>query len=190
MISEETTPLRYEASAVLKFVEQSLLKSKVEPSAAEATFDAMVQEAGVRVIRGRLDLAEPLSMSKSRITGMTLEGGVTLDGQMFIDASYEGDLMAAAGVSFVTDRESNAEFGEAHNGITGPLKGNQLPDGIDPYVIEGDASSGLLPFVESLHVVVAGFQLPLPACSAFDVLVSQYRFVSMSMNVWGDAWFR
>ncbi|MFT6862355.1 MAG: hypothetical protein ACJAVK_000913, partial [Akkermansiaceae bacterium] len=72
------------------------------------------------------------------------EGGLIIKGKMFIDASYEGDLLAMAGVSFVTGREANATYHEKGNGITGPRRGNQLPNGIDPYLIKGDPKSGLL----------------------------------------------
>ena len=123
------------------------LASTFEPKVAEAVFDAMVEEAGVRVINGRLDLKRGASKAGARIRSIRLEGGTVISGKMFIDASYEGDLMAAAGVSFVMGREANSEFGESGNGITGPLRGNQLPGGIDPYVIEGDPDSGLLPGV-------------------------------------------
>ncbi len=125
------------------------LASTFEPKVAEAVFDAMVKEAGVKVIEGRLDLARGVTKSGARIVGIRLEGGVLVRGEMFIDASYEGDLMAAAGVSFRMGREANARYDERGNGITGPRRGNQLPNGIDPYVIEGDASSGLLPGVNA-----------------------------------------
>src|SRR5258707_190603 len=64
---------------------------------------------------------------------------------MFIDASYEGDLMAKAGGSYAIGRESNATYGEARNGIQAinALK-NQLHDGIDPYAVPGNPASGLL----------------------------------------------
>ena len=127
------------------------LASVFEPKVAEAVFDAMVKEAGVEVIKGRLDLANGVEKPASRITAIHLEGGGTVKGKMFIDASYEGDLLAAAGVSFAVGRESNAKYGEQGNGITGPKRGNQLPKGIDPYVIKGDASSGLLAGSESGH---------------------------------------
>ncbi len=123
------------------------LASVFEPKVAEAVFDAMVKEAGVEVIKGRLDLSRGVEKSASRITAIRLEGGLTIKGKMFIDASYEGDLLPAAGVSFVMGREPNAEYGETDNGLTGPKGGNQLPKGIDPYVVKGDPSSGLLPGV-------------------------------------------
>ena len=123
------------------------LASTFEPKVAEAVFDAMAKEAGVQIIGGRIDLDRGASMSGKRITAMRLEDGTTIKGKMFIDASYEGDLMAAAGVSFVMGREANSQYDETGNGNTGPQSGNQLPNGIDPFVVKGDAKSGLLPGV-------------------------------------------
>ncbi|MCF7733115.1 MAG: FAD-dependent oxidoreductase [Akkermansiaceae bacterium] len=126
---------------------ETKLASTFEPKVAEAAFDTMVKEAGVGVINGRLELAHGVLKSATRITAIDLEGGTTVKGKMFIDASYEGDLLAAAGVSFVVGREANGDYQESGNGITGPKQGNQLPNGIDPYLVKGDASSGLLPGV-------------------------------------------
>jgi lysophospholipase L1-like esterase len=67
---------------------------------------------------------------------------------MFIDASYEGDLLPGAGVSFTVGRESNATYGEDYSGIQAArATKNQLPDGINPYVTPGNPASGLLPGV-------------------------------------------
>jgi hypothetical protein len=110
-------------------------------------FNALAEQAGVRLLKGRLDLEQGVVKSGKRITAITLEDGTTIEGRMFIDASYEGDLLPGAGVSFVTGRESNAEFDEQGNGNTGVARKNQLPKGIDPYVKQGDPSSGLLPGV-------------------------------------------
>lgn len=123
------------------------LASTFEPRVAESVFDTMVRDAGVKVLKGRLDLDKGADKSGARITAIRLQGGMTIKGKMFIDASYEGDLLAAAGVSFMIGREANAKYDEKGNGITGPLGGNQLPNGIDPYVTKGDAASGLLPGV-------------------------------------------
>lgn len=123
------------------------LASTFEPKVAEAVFDAMAQKAGFRVAKGRLDLTKGVIKKDARITAIRLEDGTTLRGRMFIDASYEGDLLPLAGVSYFIGRESNAEFNEQGNGNTGVSAKNQLPDGIDPYVVKGDASSGLLPGV-------------------------------------------
>ena len=62
---------------------------------------------------------------------------------MFIDCTYEGDLMAKAGVSYTIGREDNKLYNETYNGVQ-LMKGHQFPDGIDPYKIPGDSTSGLL----------------------------------------------
>ena len=123
------------------------LASTFEPKVAEAVFDAMIEDSGVRVIQGRLDLKQGVIKDGKRIAVIRLVDGTMIGGRMFIDASYEGDLLPGAGVSFVTGREANSEFDEKGNGITGPLPKNQLPKGIDPYIIPGDSASGLLPGV-------------------------------------------
>ena len=79
---------------------------------------------------------------------MTDDGKTNIRAAMFIDATYEGDLMAAAGVSYAVGREANSVYSETLNGIqTANASGNQLPNGIDPYVTPGQAASGLLPGV-------------------------------------------
>ncbi len=121
------------------------LASVFEPKVAEAIFDAMVEAAKVEVITGRLDLKAVVAMDGIRILKIMLEGGAEIEGTVFVDASYEGDLMAKAGVSFMIGREANSEYGETGNGITGALHQNQMLKGIDPYVVKDDAASGLLP---------------------------------------------
>ena len=68
---------------------------------------------------------------------------LTFQAPWFIDCSYEGDLMAAAGVSYRVGREDNSEYGEDWNGVQLHHL-HQFPDGVDPFVIPGDPSSGLL----------------------------------------------
>ena len=72
----------------------------------------MVTEAGVKVVEGRLDLEKDAIMEGQRITAIRLEDGTSIKGKMFIDASYEGDLLAAAKVSFTVGREANAKYDE------------------------------------------------------------------------------
>lgn len=81
-----------------------------EPHVNMATFKTMLAEAGVKVVT-----AQPLkSITKegARITSLTTADGTTYHGEMFVDASYEGDLMAAAKVSCVVGREGRAQYGE------------------------------------------------------------------------------
>lgn len=135
------------AQGTLAFNPKNELASVFEPKIAESIFDSMIKEAGVNIIKGRLDLKKGVVMDGKRISKILLENGDAIEGKIFIDASYEGDLLPLAGVSFTIGREANAKYNEVGNGITGVAKKNQLPKGIDPYVVKGDASSGLLPGV-------------------------------------------
>ena len=65
-----------------------------------------------------------------------MESGQTLRGAMFIDATYEGDLMARAGVSYHVGREANAKYGETINGVFFGDK-HQFKVPVDPYVVAG-----------------------------------------------------
>ena len=77
-----------------------------------------------------------------------MEDGRGFSGKMFIDATYEGDLLPGRKSSFTVGRESNATYDETINGIqSAKAAKNQLRDGIDPYLMPGDPSSGLLPGV-------------------------------------------
>ncbi len=144
---ERREAFKNEGQGVPGLNEKTELASVFEPKVAEAVFDAMIEEAGVKIVVGRLDLRDGVVVSDKRITAIRLEDGSKIKGTIFIDASYEGDLLPGAGVSFVVGRESNAEFGERGNGNTGMARKNQLPNGIDPYVVKGDPASGLLPGV-------------------------------------------
>ncbi|MEI6606584.1 MAG: FAD-dependent oxidoreductase [Verrucomicrobiota bacterium] len=122
--------------------------SLFEPKVAEAIFKEFLREQNVQVITGRLDLAAGVVMNAGKISHLRLEDGREFSGKMFIDASYEGDLLPGAGVTFAVGREANANYKETYNGnqAAHAVK-NQLPDGINPYVTAGNAASGLLPGV-------------------------------------------
>ena len=125
------------------------LASTFEPKVAEKVFNEMAREAGVQIIKGRIDLKQGTTKSGQRIKVLHLEDGRARAARVFIDASYEGDLLAQAGVSFVVGRESNDTYQEQGNGNTGPSEKNQVVDGVDPYVVKGDPNSGLLPGVNA-----------------------------------------
>lgn len=126
------------------------IASVFEPKVAETVFQTMISERNVPVITGRLDLDDGVVMDGDRINRIRLEDGREFAGKMFIDASYEGDLLPGAGVTFTTGREPNAAHDEDYNGIqTARATKNQLRDHIDPYVTPGNSSSGLLPGVNS-----------------------------------------
>lgn len=139
----------------------------IEPHKAEEVFTKMANEAGVQVHFG----ARLASVKKegTRITEFVTEDGTVFRAKMFIDCTYEGDLMAKAGVSYTIMREGNAKYGETYNGIhytdkylprTGhlmPGETGRVPGGqgawdrdfpLDPYVIKGNPKSGLLPLIQ------------------------------------------
>ena len=118
-----------------------------EPHVAERLFDELLAESGVELIRDRLDRSSRIVKSANRIASVRMESGKEVRAGVFIDATYEGDLMAEAGVTYTVGREANSQYDEKANGIQKGHKGNQLPKGIDPHVIKGDPSSGLLPRV-------------------------------------------
>ena len=122
-----------------------------EPSVAERFFDEMCREAGVVVVKQeRLDLKNGVEKQAGRIASIRMESGKTFRGRMFIDATYEGDLMAKAGVSYTVGREANSQYGETLNGVqTKNATKHQFVAGVDPYVKKGDKSSGLLPRVHA-----------------------------------------
>jgi lysophospholipase L1-like esterase len=124
------------------------LASVFEPRVAEAVYKQMLAEWSVPVVYGLLDLTNGVTKQGQRITAIHMEDGSEYRAKMFIDASYEGDLLAKAGVSYTIGREANSTYGELRNGIqsVNAVK-NQLPNGIDPYVMPGNPASGLLPGV-------------------------------------------
>ena len=118
-----------------------------EPSVAEAIFREMAEEAGVDVRFGqRLDLDGGVVREGARIVSVPMETGDVFTGRIFIDATYEGDLMARAGVSYAVGREGNDVYGETLNGVqTQNAVYHQFETPVDPYVVPGDPESGLLP---------------------------------------------
>ena len=118
-----------------------------EPSVAELVLVQMLEEANVSVFRGeRLNRSTGLTSHEKRIVSIRMESNVTFSAKQFIDATYEGDLLAAAGVSFFVGREGNARHGETLDGVqVANSTKHQLRRGIDPYIVRGDPSSGFLP---------------------------------------------
>lgn len=136
-----------------------------EPSAALKVYKDMIESEEIDLIYGeRLDEESGVVKKGGTITQIRMESGVTYKGKIFIDATYEGDLMAQAGVTYVVGRESSDKYNESLNGVQlypdglpediDPIKvdyfsrifrnRHQFPDGVDPYVEEGNPESGLL----------------------------------------------
>jgi len=122
---------------------------RFEPRVAELIYRRMLEEAKVQVVYGeRLDLKKGVVREGARIVRIVMESGRSFAGRMFVDATYEGDLMAKAGVSYTVGRESNAQYGETLNGVqVRRAVSHQFEKPVDPYVKPGDPSSGLLPRV-------------------------------------------
>ena len=122
-----------------------------EPHAAEQVFEDYVKEFKLTVHRNEwLDRStKGIQKNKNAIQSIRTISGKTYIGKMFIDATYEGDLMALAGVDFHVGREANSVYGEQWNGVqVGVFQhGHYFKQPISPYRIEGDPSSGLLPEV-------------------------------------------
>jgi hypothetical protein len=138
----------------------------IEPHKAEEVFTTLARDAGVKMhFKARL---AAVKKDGARITEFVTEDGTVFRAKMFIDCTYEGDLMAKAGVSYTIMREGNAKYGETYNGIhysprflprTGfeqPGPSGRLKNGLgawdrdfplDPYVVKGDPKSGLLPLI-------------------------------------------
>ena len=125
-----------------------------EPHVAEQVFEDYVKEYDLDVRRDEwLDRESGVAVEAGRITEITTLSGKTYAGKVFIDATYEGDLMAAAGVSYHVGREANSVYGEKWNGVqTGVLHhGHWFKSDISPYKVPGDSTSGLLYGVSAAH---------------------------------------
>ena len=122
-----------------------------EPHVAEQVFEDLIAESNIPVHRDQwLDRKNGIVRDGGRIVSITMLSGKTYRGNVFIDASYEGDLMAAAGIDYHVGRESRKQYAEQWNGIqTGVLHHRHhfgaVKKPIDPFLVAGDASSGLLP---------------------------------------------
>lgn len=118
---------------------------RFEPHVAEAVWEAWVKEKDITVLRGhRLKERDGVTKDSARITSLHFENGAEVRAQMFIDATYEGDLLAFAGIGFSVGRESSATYGEKKNGIRTDTKHGQFDKRIDPYRVPGDATSGVI----------------------------------------------
>jgi hypothetical protein len=177
-----------------------------KPSEAETLFRTMLQEEGVTVLFGRC--LSSVTMNENELVSMTMETGETIRAQMFIDGTYEGDLMAAANVSYRVGREPRGAFDESLAGQfqteswAGVYQFAGLP--ISPYVIAGDANSGLLPEISAnpagapgegdyrvqaynfrMHLTNSGAGIPFPQppqydAGRFDLLA---RFMEYDANL-------
>lgn len=118
-----------------------------ESGVAEDIMKDMLEESGVTVIYDtRLAESDAVNVKDGKITGIRMEDGTGISAGMYIDASYEGDLMAAAGVSYIVGREANSVYGETLNGISINYEASRDISFISPYLDDGRKE--LLPYVD------------------------------------------
>ena len=125
-----------------------------EPHAAEMAFDQLIEEYDIPLYREEwLNREGGVVLNGTAIQSIQTLSGKVFKGRIFIDATYEGDLMAAAGVSYHVGREGCDVYGEKWNGVqTGVLHhGHHFKTDISPYVIPGDPGSGVLPRISTEH---------------------------------------
>jgi hypothetical protein len=115
-----------------------------EPKVGERVLREMLDQAGVRVfMRHRLREKTGVEKSGATVVALTTENGARFPGRMFADSSYEGDLMAQAGVQYTFGRESQAQYGESLAGVRERTPLHQFLVRVSPY----DANGKLLPEV-------------------------------------------
>jgi len=150
-----------------------------EPKVAEGIFNDYVKRAGFPVLfRNRLI---KVKKEENQLKEIIVEDSYkpstatnkTIRAKVFIDCTYEGDLMARSGVSYTVGREANSQYDETINGVE-LLDKHQFPDNIDPYKVPGDAKSGLLWGISSEVLQVNG---------AGDKKVQAYNFRITLTNV-------
>ena len=143
-----------------------------EPHVAERIFNSMVDQPLIQVLK-KYRLKEVIK-ENTVIREIILESteshfwkpNIRIKARIFLDCSYEGDLMARSGVSYTVGRESNTTYNETLNGVQ-LLDKHQFPDSIDPYVIPGKPESGLLYGINPA---------PLQPAGTGDKLVQTYNF--------------
>lgn len=125
-----------------------------EPHVAEEAFEQMIKQNNITVYRDEwLNRETGVTKKDGAIISLKTLSGKIFRGNIFVDATYEGDLMAAAGISYHTGREAGSVYNEEWNGVQVgdfPIKHHNF-DGlkISPYMITGDASSGVLPLIST-----------------------------------------
>lgn len=185
-----------------------------EPHVAEKVFEDYISEFELPVYRDEwLDRETGVVKSNNRLVSFKTLSGSIFAGKVFIDATYEGDLMAAAGVGYHVGREGNDVYGETWNGVqTGVYHHGHhfkvIDQPVDPYRIPGDPESGLLPRISPAHPGEKGMgdnkvqaycyrvcmtnhpenRIPFPKPDAYDP--KQYELLVRIFDAGWRRWFR
>ena len=150
-----------------------------EPHVAGEVYAAMLEEVRIEPRMGRmLDREHGVERDGTRITAVRMKNGERYSGRVFLDCTYEGDLMAAAGVSYTVGREANATYGETINGVQPGLnvKNHRFLVPVSPYRVSDDPASGLLP----------GVRVSLPPDGTGDDGVQAYCYRLCATDVPGN----
>lgn len=125
--------------------------SKYEPSVAEEIIEQMLgKEKNITIIRdSRIKEQNGVEKKGNSIEKVILENGLEIKAKVFIDASIEGHLLHFAGITTETIREGNKKYGERLNGVQEENTFKQFMVDVDPFIIEGDSTSGLIPTIQS-----------------------------------------
>lgn len=118
-----------------------------EPHVAEKVFEDLVAENKIKVFRNEwIDREKGVNIQSGAIVSLKTRSGKVFSGKVFIDATYEGDLMAASGVSYYVGREACSKYNESWNGVQADVKHHPhyFSENIDPYIVPGKPESGLL----------------------------------------------
>jgi hypothetical protein len=135
-----------------------------EPHVAEEIFRGMLQEAGVQLFeQSRLQEKSGVRKAGTEVAEIVVENGDRFTAKVFIDSSYEGDLMAQAGVTYTYGREGSAEYDETLAGVRGGTPFHQFLVDLSPY----DAAGKLLPEISTRR---------LPAPGTADRAVQAYNY--------------
>lgn len=142
-----------------------------EPKVAAALMRTWLREAGVTLLeQHRLKEKSGVRKEKGRILSLTMENGAILQAKYFADASYEGDVMAQAGVAYTTGREGIAQYGESLAGAREVTRSHQFAVDISPR----DERGNLLPEISTA---------PRGEHGSADKRIQAYNFRVIASNV-------
>lgn len=129
---------------------------KFEPKVARQVFEQWIKKYDIPInFRQHLRVVKKTNQNISEIV---MEDGTSYCGKVFLDCTYEGDLLAFAGVSYFVGRESNATYNEIYNGVQFGALHHKFEKWIDPYIVEGKPETGLLPGITESKQDSLGFQ--------------------------------
>lgn len=143
-----------------------------EPSVAQRIYENWLEEHQIPVYYNQQ--LERVEKRNGKLSGLIMRNSAKFEAAMFIDATYEGDLLALAGVSYHVGREANAEYKETLNGVHYGHPNHNFKAWVDPYRIPGKPDSGLLQGVMDVPILEQG---------AGDASVQAYNFRICLTNV-------